>query len=220
MTHGCWPLFITLLLFIPATGSAQVVRPLAGHRAAVYAIAFHPDGRRLATASLDHTLKIWDADQGRTVRTFTGHDEKVVTLAFSADGKWLASAGLDRTVRLWNVTAGKAGPTFRTRQQCVHSLAFSPDDKVVYGAGESGLIEVWDHRAERRVRVLGPLPCPLYTVDVSADGRRLAAAGLNHKIYLVDAETANAARRLKDITKRSTAWPSRRTADSLPRRET
>src|SRR5277367_1234716 len=85
-----------------SVGQAQVVRQLAGHQAAVYALAFHPDGEHLATASLDHTLKLWNVASGEVVRTFTGHEAKVLTLAFSTNGRWLASAGLDGAIRLWN----------------------------------------------------------------------------------------------------------------------
>src|SRR5262245_21040482 len=80
----------------------QGVRQLEGHRAAVSALAFHPDGQHLASASFDHTLKLWDVGAGCVVRTCRGHRDKVLALVFSPDGRWLASAGLDGAVRLWD----------------------------------------------------------------------------------------------------------------------
>src|SRR5438105_3935112 len=94
---------LAMVLGVSASSSsqAQVIRQLEGHRAAVYALGFHPDGEHLATASLDHTLKLWKIGKSEPVRTFTGHRSKVLTLAFSPEGQWLASAGLDGIVRLW-----------------------------------------------------------------------------------------------------------------------
>ncbi len=53
-----------------AFGAGQAIKELRGHRAAVYAVAFRPDGERMASASFDHTIKVWDVDSGRVVRTF------------------------------------------------------------------------------------------------------------------------------------------------------
>src|SRR5579871_777052 len=81
---------------------AQIIQELHGHHDAVYAVAFRPDGEQMATASFDHTIKIWDVATGHVVRTFTGHQDKVLALAYSVDGRQLASAGMDGTIRLWD----------------------------------------------------------------------------------------------------------------------
>src|SRR5947209_11280682 len=86
---------------------AQAIRELAGHHAPVYAVAFRPDGGRMASASFDHTIKVWDVDTGSALRTFRGHEAKVLTLAYTGDGHTLASAGLDGTVRLWDADSGR-----------------------------------------------------------------------------------------------------------------
>ena len=91
-----------------AVAQGQAIKELRGHRAAVYAVAFRPDGERMASASFDHTIKVWDVDSWPGRATFTGHQDKVLALAYSADGRQLASAGLDGTVRLWDVAAGRA----------------------------------------------------------------------------------------------------------------
>jgi WD40 repeat protein len=72
-----------------------------GHKAIIMAIAFSPDGKTLATASLDHTVKLWSVAIGQEVATLKGHRGPVSGLAFSRDGTLLVSSSEDKTIRLW-----------------------------------------------------------------------------------------------------------------------
>jgi WD40 repeat protein len=64
-------------------------------------VAFSPDGTTLATASDDHTTRLWNARTGQLIATLAGHTSGVRALAFSPDGTILATASLDHTARLW-----------------------------------------------------------------------------------------------------------------------
>ena len=81
--------------------SGRELFPLRGHSASVSALAFSPDGRRLATASIDRTVKLWDMATGDEVLTLRGHTAGVGCLAWSPDGLRLASGSIDWTARVW-----------------------------------------------------------------------------------------------------------------------
>src|SRR5438309_1859925 len=77
-----------------------------GHSDYVSTVAWSPDGKRIASASGDHTVQVWDATDGSHVYIYHGHSSDVSTLAWSPDGKYIVSAGLDNTVQVWEAATG------------------------------------------------------------------------------------------------------------------
>jgi WD40 repeat protein len=79
---------------------------LVGHGDVVTRVKFHPDGKTLASASWDKTVKIWQRD-GELLHTLRGHTDAVWSINYSPDGKFLVSSSRDKTVRIWRVADGK-----------------------------------------------------------------------------------------------------------------
>ena len=96
------------------------------HQGAVLAVAFHPDGSRILTGTMDNTARIWDANTGDPIGEPLRHDDAVTAVAFSPDGSRFLVGGAEAT-RLWNAdTLKPMGEPCRHRS-AVTVVAFSPD---------------------------------------------------------------------------------------------
>jgi WD40 repeat protein len=90
-------------IFVWDANTGRLVRTMRGHRGYLYQVVYRPDGKVLASASADSTVRLWDAGTGKEMLKLTGHEERVYRVAFSPDGKRLASTSSDGTMRVWDV---------------------------------------------------------------------------------------------------------------------
>jgi len=175
-----------------ATWPSTVARSLTGFRrwgAFQYLaakVAFNPQGRLLATAGSDETVRMWDPIAGTNVRNLAAHTGPLYSVAFSPDWRLLASAGKDKTIRLWNPATGEhlralAGDA----PGGVKDVAFSSDGRLLASTswGETAL---WDPTTGKRRRTKDH---DANGVAFSPDGHLLAVACNDKMIRLSDPTT-------------------------------
>jgi WD40 repeat protein len=136
---------------------------LMGHTGMVYSVAFSGDGRLLASASADRTVRVWDVAAAKCIAVLTGHTDEVFSAVFHPDGKRLASAGRDRDIWLWDLATGQEVARLEGHTNFVFSLEYSPDGRSLVSGSGDGTVRIWDtespalrHQARHEAEALRP----------------------------------------------------------------
>jgi WD40 repeat protein len=184
------------------------VQTLRGHTASTHGIAFSPDGQRLASASADRTVKLWEVATGKVLRTLQGQTQGAVSLAFSPDGQRLASAdsyGGDRTVSIWDLDTGKVLHTLAGHEGPVKNVAFSPDGHCLATASRDKTVKLWDATNGKEIRTLTGHTGGVEGVAFSPDGQHLASGCRDGTVKLWEVATG---KELRTFTGHSEPVPS------------
>ena len=155
----------------------------------ILALAFSPDRTRLASASKDKTVRLWNINTHESM-TLQKHTGWANVLAFSPNGKILASGSVDKTVQLWDTATGEPLATLTGHVNGIAALAFSPDGTTLASASADGAIRFW------RTKTGAPLPPHItgYTESIrtatfSQENSTLVSVAFNGEITFWNLET-------------------------------
>jgi WD40 repeat protein len=166
-----------------ASGRPEAV--LTGHGALVNAVRFSPDGARLASASSDHTARIWDVASGACLLRLDGHRDDVNAVAFSPAGDRLATASFDGTGRVVDAASGALLAVLRGHDGDLNGVAFHPAGELLATASDDRTVRLFASDGTPRAVLRGHGDW-VDTVAFSPDGALLASASLDRSVRVWD----------------------------------
>jgi WD40 repeat protein len=193
-------------------------KTLSAHQDQVLALAVSASGEWFVSGGKDRKVNLWNAESVDGAKEIANHTKGVHAVAFSADGKLVASCGEDDTrILLWDVEAGKSfklltaeDPDDKTQRRSLHALAFRPNSAHLATCGADRTLRLWDLEQGKEIRRFEAAQYQLFTekenkvtrtakraasdfslyaLAFSADGKLLAAGGLEKTIRIWDAES-------------------------------
>jgi WD40 repeat protein len=170
---------------------------LPGHDRLGVCLAFHPDGRYLATGDWTGVLRIWDARTGKLEHTYDGAGRAVGAVVYSNDRRYLATAGYDRLVTVRDATTGEILKSWRGHDCIILGLAFTPDgERLASIGGEDHTVKLWEPLTGREILTLRGHDYFGCCVAFSWDGRRLASSARDGTVKIWDARDAHSGQEL------------------------
>jgi serine/threonine protein kinase len=180
---------------LPAAQTAQVI--YQGHSDKVHMLAWSPDGKLIASSSLDETLQIWESNTGNHIVTYRNNVLQPQALAWSPDGTYLASTGglLSETVHIWEATTGRISPshaTYHGHSETINALAWSPDGKYIASASDDRTVQVWGVLNGRTIFTYRGHDLPVKTLAWSRNTghggpERIASSGEDKRVHVWNA---------------------------------
>jgi WD40 repeat protein len=171
--------------------NSEPARMLAGHRAPVSAVAYSPDGSRLASGAQDGEVILWNVADGKAVLKLPRLTDRIVGVALAPDSKRVAAVAVDGSLAVWQAADGKELLMVNTSGVGAKAVTFVGNERVAAGM-VNGEVSIWEVAARRKAFSLrghrGPSP-QVNSVAATTDGRRLVSTGGDGKIKVWDATT-------------------------------
>jgi WD40 repeat protein len=170
----------------------RIPEVFAGHHDLVWSMAYSPDKTRLASGSMDSTIRIWDTSTGLEIfSVLEGHENTVLSVVFSPDGTMIASCSADKTIRVWDAASGsELFSPLRGHQQAVVSLSFSANCTRIVSGSYDKTVRIWDMKISDHVctplTLVGHEGC-VTSVSFSPDDTKIVSCSHDRTIRLWNA---------------------------------
>src|SRR6266699_2209048 len=175
-----------------AFGTLQVtLYTYHGHTSIITGVAWSPDGKRIASASQDETVQVWDATTGKRLLTYQGHTSIVTAVAWSPDGVHIASASADHTVQVWDAATGNHVYTYHGHAGPVNAVSWSPDSKRIASGSDDHKVHIWNATTGGHVFIYYGHGDAVKAVAWSPDGRYIASTSLDGGVQVWNAAGGN-----------------------------
>ena len=165
-------------------GTQKLVRTLPGHDDTISQIKYSSDGKLIATASWDKTIKLWDGKNGTLVNTIQGHQDTINTITFTPDHKTLISASEDKTIKLWDITnKPQLVATLTGHTDSIKAVTVSPDSQLIASAGYDNTIKIWNNKG-KLLQTIDAHNLAITSLQFTPDSHTLVSASWDNTVKL------------------------------------
>lgn len=176
---------------------SRCVATMHGHTLSVRVCRFGPGGTQFVSASVDKSVRLWDAQAPYACRmVLLGHTDTVLDAELAPSAPLVASSSADKTVRMWDITSGKVAWVGKGHSAYVYRCAFSPDGRRLVTASGDRSLRLWNV-AKGTVLHVCIASSSLLTAAFSPDGRRVAACGYDSRVGIWEVSSGAAVRETK-----------------------
>jgi WD40 repeat protein len=163
---------------------------LPSHHGRIWSIGVDLQNARIASASDDHTIRLWNAETGQCLTALSGHNNWVRAVAFGRQGRFLVSGGDDCTIRIWNTASGFCRKTLEHPNAWVRTVQFDPtNSRYIISGGDDQVVRHWDIK-EKTPRTLAQHEHRICSVAYSPDGLTVASGSDDATVILCDVKSA------------------------------
>jgi WD40 repeat protein/serine/threonine protein kinase len=171
---------------------------LTGHKHAVTAVAYSPDGKWIASGSLDNTIKIWDSQNGFEARSFNGHTGEVSCVAFVTGAKQIVSGSQDNTIKIWETQLDQ--PNLKGHVRPVTGVAYSPDNTCLASASKDNTLKIWNILRGEELRTLTGHTDVVTSLAFIPNSKRIVSGSYDKSVRIWDFQSGRAIHVLSDHT--------------------
>lgn len=179
------------------TLEGECLNVLSGHESWIWWVIWSPNGKTLASASADQSIKLWNVQTGECLQTLRDDRLMGIAIAWSPDGNWLATSSTDGTVRLWNFQTNRFEHELAGHQALIWAIAWSPNGEWIASGGDDYTIKVWNLETNECKFTLQGHQSRIYFVCWSPSGEMLASSSSDGTIRIWDVETGECLKTLR-----------------------
>ncbi len=162
-----------------------------GHTDRIPAVAWSPNGKYIASGSLDKTVQVWAANPGQHFQPsiYRGHTAGVLTVAWSPDSHRVASGSQDKTLQVWDALNGEHVVTYTGHSDVVNTVAWSPDGTYLATGSADSSVRVWEVATGKQMYVYRGHRASVNSLVWSPDSKQIASGSTDKTVHIIDALT-------------------------------